>query len=99
VILERRPNDFPGRNMLLQITLGLLATSRTLDELLAQYAPPREAGPAPAPAEDTTDEGALFVLGLIAFARRLRSAVEAVPPPPRVVDPPAPDLPLEGLLR
>lgn len=99
MILDRRPDDFSQRNLLQQITLGLLSTGRTLDELLARYAPPGADG-----SGDPEDEGALFVLGLWVFTQRLRSAAAAAPEraltPP--ADPPAPAgprRPREDLLR
>lgn len=76
MILDRRPDDFARRNLLLQVTMGLLSTARTLDELLARYVPAEASG-----AGDPEDEGALFVLGLVAFTRRLRAAAATAEPP------------------
>jgi hypothetical protein len=91
VILERRPNDYTQRNLLLQLTLGLLASADTLDELLARHAPPgRDEAGEPEPA-------ALAILGMIAFAGRLRAALAdtaATPGPPA-----PPDRQITGLLR
>lgn len=103
MILERRPDDFAERNLLLQLTMGLIATSKTLDELLEAYAPvarsshpPPVEGDDPPPAEDT---GALFILGLIAFKERLAAALATTPEPPTRDPSAAPTTPLEDLLR
>lgn len=83
MILERRPDDFSQRNLLLQVALGLLAAGRTLDELLASHVPAEPSAPG-----DPDDAGALFVLGLLAFSRRVQAVLAAVPAPPRRAPPP-----------
>lgn len=93
MILERRPDDFARRNLLLQITMGMLSTAQTLDELLARHAPAAGGG-----AGDPDDGGALFVLGLIAFTQRLRAAAASANPPTREAAP-VDERPLEDLLR
>lgn len=75
MILERRPTDYAQRNLLLQVTLGLLAGAEHLDELLARHAPPR----AGAPGE--LEPATWAILGLIAFGERLRQALAEVPQP------------------
>lgn len=93
MILERRPDDFARRNLLLQITMGMLSTAQTLEELLARHAPAEGGG-----AGDPDDEGALFVLGLIAFTQRLRATAAAAEPPARAAAP-VEERSLEDLLR
>lgn len=79
MILERRPNDYVQRNLLLQLTLGLLSTADQLDDLLARHAAPdgERTGEADGEAEPT----ALVILGMIAFSERLRGALVDIPAP------------------
>lgn len=86
-LLQRRPNDFAHRNLLLQVTLGLISAAKRFDALVEAHAPPeaprREGEPA-------LDDALYFVLGLVAFRARLMTAVEGIPLPPAPPLPPSP---------
>lgn len=79
MILERRPNDYVQRNLLLQLTLGLLSSADALDDLLARYAAP-DAERAGEP-DGEAEPSALTILGMIAFGARLRGALAGLPGP------------------
>lgn len=104
MILERRPDDFAERNLLLQLTMGLIAASRTLDELLDAHAPVSPARRPPSvaggePRDPAEDAGALVILGLIAFKERLATALAATPEAPTREPSAAPTIPLKDVLR
>lgn len=92
MILEQRPNDYVQRNLLLQLTLGLLSAAELLDALLARHVPP--AGGAE---EDEPEPAALVILGMIAFGERLRAALADTRAPP--TPPGAPERRISELLR
>jgi len=64
--LETRTDEFEQRNLVLQLTLGLLSAGERLDGLLERYVPEDKPVEAP-PLHD--EDGILidFVLGLIRF--------------------------------
>lgn len=86
-MLERRPTDYAHRNLLLQVTLGLLSASGKLDRLLERHAPPTDRD-----ISEALDEPTAFLLGLIAFQQRLHAHLGTLPAPPAAsaAPPPAP---------
>ncbi|MGI9591763.1 MAG: hypothetical protein ACR2P8_10380 [Myxococcota bacterium] len=78
-ILHEQADEFHQRNLLLQLTLGLVALGDRLEDLLDDHAPPSAAAKRPGA---SPEEAALidFTLGLLALHRALRAQLEAACP-------------------
>lgn len=70
--LRRVNARFSDDNPLLHLSLGMISACRTLDALLSTHARP----PEQTADQDQDEPGVDFVLGLIAFRRRLLSTVD-----------------------
>lgn len=80
-ILHEQANEFHHRNLLLQLTLGLVSLGDRLEEILASAAPP--AAPSEPRCESSAEEALTdFALGLVALHRSLRARLEAAVPVP-----------------
>ena len=88
-ILHEQADEFHHRNLLLQLTLGLVALGDRLEELLDAHAPPSAAAER---ADPTPEDAALidFSLGLLALHRSLRAHLDAACPAA------APEAPTKG---
>jgi hypothetical protein len=95
-LLHRHRDEFADRNLFLQLSLGLVASSQRLDALLARHGK----GPGVGAAEDRAGEEILhFVLGLISFRDRVMGHLQQArqAPPPEAAGAPREDL--SGVLR
>lgn len=96
-MIGRHGDAFVERNAALHLLLGMASASRTLDRILARHG--RSAG-SPARPPSREDEHLVdFLLGVVAFQRRLVAILDAARVPAREA-PPAPREPAPGgLLR
>lgn len=103
-ILQEQGEEFDRRNLLLQLTLGMLSASQRLDALLDRYAP---AGSQREPTRDDPQDPLLcFVLGLVSFRNSLHEELEIAAPPETMqgsrvpaAEDGAPERSLRGILR
>jgi len=88
-ILHEQADEFHHRNLLLQLTLGLVALGDRLEDLLDEHAPASAAAERP---DASPEEAALidFTLGMLALHRSLRAELEAACPAA------TPEAPAEG---
>jgi hypothetical protein len=79
-VSQRRRLDLASGDAVLHLALGLLSAKRRLDALLDPGGLAARA-PAPAARSPQSDVVLHFVLGLVAFARSVRGAVDAATGP------------------
>jgi hypothetical protein len=72
--LDHRSVEFVDRDVYLHILLGLVSATERAQQLLRKGSP---TGSVVAATPDHEDEPLLFMLGVVAFATRLRSHLEA----------------------
>jgi hypothetical protein len=77
--VDEHCDQFDDRNLFLQVLLGLVSGSRTLEELLVAYGPATAV--APEQRDTPCDTFLDVVVGLVAVSRQLAMELEAVAPP------------------